>query len=587
MSFLNEAGLESFIDKLNKRQVRGKGLSKENFTTALKEKLEGLSNYNDAEVQSKLQTLTNNFNTLLNANPDQAINSFNEIIKFLENIEDSESLDSIIAGIEQSIPKIKIFNTDTSEHIQELIDYVNVNSVYDIPVFILWAESSEHTRFLKVVLKRDNELHTEALIDKSGMTYYVKVDTQTKTVTKVTKYIDGRTLLSNSVSLGTLTTDVQKKINSIPDIKIFELSDTDNSSLVTYIEQNGINNVYVSFTDPVNSQFRVLKITKNNPIASETYINIGNEIKALLITQTGYSIQHKTLSVNSLAPNSIPQSKLNQELSDKIDSIPTKTSELENDSDFAYLDDLSNVLAEEIVDETTLPEIETLTREDLKKDLFIDLWNKACGIWGQYNEQTKYFELNGLTDITYDQAVAIYNAGPINNNNNVSRYQNSTIRTNLPPSSVFGYRGTPSGAAFDARCMFRAAKDIEVINFVPRLGPIINVVNSNEIFYSGCPKVHTIIGYIVVGPNTDFVNCPNLVNINLYIVDKDTIKLQGCPKISLESFQWMVTHLYDTVTTATITVHPDVYAKLTDTTNTEWNSILTDAAAKNISFATV
>lgn len=34
-----------------------------------------------------------------------------------------------------------------------------------------------------------------------------------------------------------------------------------------------------------------------------------------------------------------------------------------------------------------------------------------------------------------------------------------------------------------------------------------------------------------------------------------------------------------------ITVHPDVYAKLTDESNAEWNQLLKDAALKNISFA--
>lgn len=37
----------------------------------------------------------------------------------------------------------------------------------------------------------------------------------------------------------------------------------------------------------------------------------------------------------------------------------------------------------------------------------------------------------------------------------------------------------------------------------------------------------------------------------------------------------------------TITVHPDVYAKLTDESNAEWYAVLTAAAAKNITFATI
>lgn len=36
----------------------------------------------------------------------------------------------------------------------------------------------------------------------------------------------------------------------------------------------------------------------------------------------------------------------------------------------------------------------------------------------------------------------------------------------------------------------------------------------------------------------------------------------------------------------TITVHPSVYSKLTDESNTEWHKVLLDAAEKNITFAT-
>ena len=42
---------------------------------------------------------------------------------------------------------------------------------------------------------------------------------------------------------------------------------------------------------------------------------------------------------------------------------------------FASKEELSNVISEEVVDNDTFPEIGTVTREQLKKDLFIDLWN--------------------------------------------------------------------------------------------------------------------------------------------------------------------------------------------------------------------
>ncbi|MDY4811201.1 MAG: hypothetical protein SO168_03950, partial [Muribaculaceae bacterium] len=68
--------------------------------------------------------------------------------------------------------------------------------------------------------------------------------------------------------------------------------------------------------------------------------------------------------------------------------------------------------------------------------------------------------------------------------------------------------------------------------------------------------------------------------------------------LSLSSLEYMVSRAVNTQA-ITVTVHPDVYAKLTgDTTNAaaaalsadelaQWQSLVSAAAAKNISFATV
>ena len=94
--------------ELNKKvdKVNGKQLSTEDFTSALKAKLEGLSNYNDTAVNQAIENLQTQINTLVNADSTAAINTFNEIISFLEGIENTEDLESIIAGIESQISNI-------------------------------------------------------------------------------------------------------------------------------------------------------------------------------------------------------------------------------------------------------------------------------------------------------------------------------------------------------------------------------------------------------------------------------------------------------------------------------------------------
>ena len=84
-------------------KVAGRQLSTEDFTTFLKTKLEGLSNYNDAEIQAAVLSLQTQLNTLVSGNANEAINSFNEIIAFLDGVKDSQDLSSIIASIEQQI----------------------------------------------------------------------------------------------------------------------------------------------------------------------------------------------------------------------------------------------------------------------------------------------------------------------------------------------------------------------------------------------------------------------------------------------------------------------------------------------------
>jgi hypothetical protein len=92
---------DAVADKVDK--VDGKQLTTEDFTTALKEKLQGLNNYDDAEVKAAIEKLRGDFDTLVAGDTSAAIKSFNDIVAFLEGIEDSESLDSIIASIEQQI----------------------------------------------------------------------------------------------------------------------------------------------------------------------------------------------------------------------------------------------------------------------------------------------------------------------------------------------------------------------------------------------------------------------------------------------------------------------------------------------------
>lgn len=76
-----------------------------------------------------------------------------------------------------------------------------------------------------------------------------------------------------------------------------------------------------------------------------------------------------------------------------------------------------NTLGEKLADDENVASAVTKTVADAKMQLFIDMWNEACKYksyssqietFGRYNEETGFFELNGITDITYEEALSIY-----------------------------------------------------------------------------------------------------------------------------------------------------------------------------------
>lgn len=59
------------------------------------------------------------------------------------------------------------------------------------------------------------------------------------------------------------------------------------------------------------------------------------------------------------------------------------------------------------------------------------------------------------------------------------------------------------------------------------------------------------------------------------------------PRLKAACLEYLIENRTNTTSPITIYVHADVMAKLNDETNTEWHQILTDAAAKQITFATL
>ena len=224
--------------------------------------------------------------------------------------------------------------------------------------------------------------------------------------------------------------------------------------------------------------------------------------------------------------------------------------------------------------------------EAARKSLFCDLFNAAAGTAGyaKFTNGVWDCKLNGLT-LSYDEAVmilSIYHTG----GDHTEDLVHHPVRTNLPLYSQWGINLTRF-AQYNT--------SLEVAN----VDCVINGGYTTYVFY-GCKNLREIRGPIrhQVGKidGSAFLDCPKLESLDLRQL-KSNLLLSNSPLLKLDSLDSIVTNAANGNTAITITVHADVYAKLTgDTTNeaaaaltaeelSQWQALLTKAAGKHIAFA--
>lgn len=221
-----------------------------------------------------------------------------------------------------------------------------------------------------------------------------------------------------------------------------------------------------------------------------------------------------------------------------------------------------------------------------KKAWLIDLFNADPN--GRYNPDTDLFELNKLT-LTWEEAynVALWGnklfdlafTGSVDNN-----FRLAPIRTNLTPINSY------TGLSLKWSKAFYFQREIEVIRLAAEDDQW-NAFSTSDSWpvnaFNSCRKLREIIGKIDWSNATNvnannFAGCYELREIRFYKL-KHNISFVDCALLSLASFRYMIDNAINTAA-ITIIVHPDVFAKLTDETNTEWHAVYTAAAEKNISF---
>ncbi len=207
----------------------------------------------------------------------------------------------------------------------------------------------------------------------------------------------------------------------------------------------------------------------------------------------------------------------------------------------------------------------------------------AAGV--TYNEETGFYELNGLTDITEEQMLTIYNNYFFNLPNDATAlFSGFTGRTNI------SFKGDPGGWVGTLICDYMCVNSImEVFNLGQKNPSVSYCIPQSVVgmFYR-CTKLHTILGELrvsgITNLNNIFTGCSVLANIKVKQL-KANISLADSPLISLESLQYLITNAANT-SAITVTVHADVYAKIQDESNTNWHALLALAREKQITIAT-
>lgn len=214
---------------------------------------------------------------------------------------------------------------------------------------------------------------------------------------------------------------------------------------------------------------------------------------------------------------------------------------------------------------------------------FIDRWTAEVGKWGCYNEATGYFELNGLRDITYEQALQIldpmYRTLDFWGSSRTWTYvaQRRTPRTTVPFISDFAHTFPTiswcEGAEVIRLC---GADESYPMSMKVTAGAASNILGST---------LTAILDRLVPTENVKFTfkdssgnsYAPNLSTLYIYHTAY-SVDCSLLPKLSMESVVYMVENAQNT-RPITITLHPTVYALLK-------TSLVEAATAKQITFAT-
>ena len=320
-----------------------------------------------------------------------------------------------------------------------------------------------------------------------------------------------------------------------------------------------------------------VRAAENERVANET-ARIGAENARELAEQTRQTNEQDRTEAEAL--REVAEEERNDAEERRAEEFAGWEGEIDSKADRS---ELSNVLAEEPLDAGNFPGINTYTREELKKDLFIDMWNdaakanpnnnygrKKCGEYDPENAPDVQHPFR-LYDVwlTYEEAVAIYNWRVADQRLPLAyAFSCYPWRAAMP---LYRFRAPES---LDG--VFSNAVNLEYVAFYAQVTSVIGA-------FSGCRKLRKIDGHFssagLSAAKVDgmFRGCEALEEVRLYWFP--SISFADSPNLSLASVEHYVANTSGSADKPKVlTLHPTAYARVTD-------ELFETAASKNITIA--
>lgn len=210
-----------------------------------------------------------------------------------------------------------------------------------------------------------------------------------------------------------------------------------------------------------------------------------------------------------------------------------------------------------------------------------DLFVAAGAVW---DTSSKSWTVGSVTGISNSVMTKIYSLSHnvLNNSNWDSALYSVDIPVNLPP------RKAPNQFTSEIKVTAHSTftgSNFKTIYLCPA-STFVRFSDCTYLFYE-CRQLVTIVGGMTFenkNNNAALTGCKSLQEIRIKQL-RYNVNLKNSPLLTLESFQYLVENATNT-SAITVTVHADVYAKLTDPQQADWYAVNTAAQGKQISFAT-